>query len=31
VLINCAGGLKYPLPLMRRTLERHKRIDFASL
>ena len=31
VLFNCASGLKYPLPPMRRTLDRHKPIDFASL
>ncbi len=31
VLFNCATGLKYPLPPVRRTLDRHKPIDFASL
>jgi threonine synthase len=31
VLFNCATGLKYPLPLSRRTLDRHKPIDFAAL
>jgi threonine synthase len=31
VLFNCATGLKYPLPPIRRTLDRHKPIDFASL
>lgn len=31
VLFNCASGLKYPLPPARRTLDRHKPIDFASL
>ncbi len=31
VLFNCASGLKYPLPPMHRTLDRHKPIDFASL
>ena len=31
VLFNCASGLKYPLPPMHRTLDRHKAIDFASL
>jgi threonine synthase len=31
VLFNCATGLKYPLPPSRRTLDRHKPIDFASL
>jgi threonine synthase len=31
VLFNCASGLKYPLPPVRRTLDRHKPIDFASL
>jgi threonine synthase len=31
VLFNCASGLKYPLPPSRRTLDRHKPIDFASL
>jgi len=31
VLFNCATGLKYPLPPVRRTLDRHKPIDFATL
>jgi threonine synthase len=31
VLFNCATGLKYPLPTVRRTLDRHKPIDFATL
>jgi threonine synthase len=31
VLFNCATGLKYPLPLVHRTLDRHKPIDFAAL
>ena len=31
VLFNCASGLKYPLPSVRRTLDRHKPIDFAAL
>jgi threonine synthase len=31
VLFNCATGLKYPLPPQRRTLDRHKPIDFAAL
>jgi threonine synthase len=31
MLFNCASGLKYPLPPERRTLDRHKPIDFASL
>src|SRR5436853_4791845 len=31
VLFNCATGLKYPLPPARRTLDRHKPIDYASL
>jgi threonine synthase len=31
LLFNCATGLKYPLPPIRRTLDRHKPIDFASL
>ena len=31
VLFNCATGLKYPLPPSRRTLDRHKPIDFAAL
>ena len=31
VLFNCATGLKYPLPPVTRTLDRHKPIDFARL
>jgi len=31
MLFNCASGLKYPLPPARRTLDRHKPIDFAAL
>ncbi|HZC56403.1 MAG TPA: threonine synthase [Xanthobacteraceae bacterium] len=31
VLFNCATGLKYPLPPISRTLDRHKPIDFAAL
>lgn len=31
VLFNCATGLKYPLPPVRRTLDRTKPIDFAAL
>src|SRR5450830_2036886 len=31
VLFNCASGLKYPLPPVHRTLDRHKPIDYASL
>ncbi len=31
VLFNCATGLKYPLPPIRRALDRHKPIDYVSL
>ena len=31
VLFNCASGLKYPLPDLSRTLDRHGPIDLASL
>jgi threonine synthase len=31
VLFNCATGLKYPLPPIHRTLDRHKPIDFTAL
>jgi len=31
VLFNCASGLKYPMPPVRRTLDRLKPIDFAAL
>jgi threonine synthase len=30
LLFNCATGLKYPLPPIRRTLDRHKPIDFST-
>jgi threonine synthase len=30
VLFNCATGLKYPLPPIQRTLDRHKPIDFSQ-
>jgi threonine synthase len=30
VLFNCASGLKYPLPPIHRTLDRHKPIDFRG-
>src|SRR5712671_5278638 len=30
MLFNCATGLKYPLPPVTRTLDRHKPIDFAQ-
>jgi threonine synthase len=30
VLFNCATGLKYPLPPVSRTLDRHKPIDFSA-
>jgi len=30
VLFNCATGLKYPLPPVTRTLDRHKPIDFSA-
>ena len=29
LLFNCATGLKYPLPPIHRTLDRHKPIDFS--
>ena len=29
LLFNCATGLKYPLPPIRRTLDRHRPIDFS--
>jgi threonine synthase len=29
LLFNCATGLKYPLPPIGRTLDRHKPIDFS--
>ncbi len=31
VLFNCATGLKYPLPPIRRILDRHQPIDYAAL
>jgi threonine synthase len=31
VLFNCATGLKYPLPPIKRMLDRHKPIDYAAL
>ncbi|MDO9411311.1 MAG: threonine synthase [Pseudolabrys sp.] len=31
VLFNCASGLKYPLPPVHNTLDRHKPIDFSAL
>jgi threonine synthase len=31
VLFNCATGLKYPLPPVHRTLDRHQPIDFVAL
>ena len=31
VLFNCASGLKYPLPPVRRTLDRRKPIDFSAV
>src|SRR5882757_1038959 len=31
MLFNCATGLKYPLPPVTRTLDRHQPIDYASL
>jgi threonine synthase len=30
VLFNCASGLKYPLPPVTRSLDRHKPIDFSA-
>ncbi len=30
VLFNCATGLKYPLPPIRRTLDRHQPIDYSQ-
>jgi threonine synthase len=30
MLFNCATGLKYPLPPVTRTLDRHKPIDYAQ-
>ena len=31
MLFNCATGLKYPLPPVTRTLDRHQPIDYANL
>ena len=31
VLFNCGSGLKYPMPDVDRTLDRHQPIDYASL
>jgi threonine synthase len=31
VLFNCATGLKYPLPPVTRTLDRHQPVDFAAM
>src|SRR5271167_1940392 len=31
MLFNCASGLKYPLPPVTRTLDRHQPIDYAKL
>jgi threonine synthase len=31
VLFNCATGLKYPLPPVTRTLDRHRPIDYAAM
>jgi threonine synthase len=31
MLFNCATGLKYPLPSVTRTLDRHQPIDYAKL
>jgi threonine synthase len=31
VLFNCATGLKYPLPPIKRSLDRHQPIDYAAL
>jgi threonine synthase len=31
MLFNCATGLKYPLPAVTRSLDRHQPIDFAAL
>jgi threonine synthase len=30
MLFNCATGLKYPLPPVTRTLDRHKPIDYTQ-
>jgi threonine synthase len=31
VLFNCATGLKYPLPPVRRMLDRHRPVDYAEM
>jgi len=31
VLFNCGSGLKYPMPAIDRTLDRHQPIDYAAL
>ena len=31
VLYNCATGLKYPMPAVSRTLDRHRPIDYSSM
>ena len=31
VLYNCATGLKYPMPPVTRTLDRHQPIDYATI
>jgi threonine synthase len=31
VLFNCATGLKYPLPPVRRMLDRHRPVDYAGM
>ena len=31
VLFNCGSGLKYPMPSVDRTLDRHQPVDYASL
>jgi threonine synthase len=31
VLFNCASGLKYPLPPVQRTLDKHNPINFSAL
>jgi threonine synthase len=31
VLYNCATGLKYPMPRVTRTLDRHKPIDYSAM
>ena len=31
VLFNCATGLKYPMPAVTRTLDRHHKVDYGRL